>query len=156
MKRVAEMIYIVPEKRDEYLQKWLNPSLETQQILWVHGIRNQYYFKLNEFIMMTFEYVGTKFQEDMDAITKYPKIDELLVKRRRKDVPEEARSTTDWWAPVKRLGSILTESPMPDDQEEELSPTEQYHGMLSGCMGSETVKYDISYSEDDWSESIHI
>nr|WP_296832771.1 hypothetical protein [uncultured Marvinbryantia sp.] len=156
MKRVAEMIYIVPEKRDEYLRKWLNPSLKTQQILWIHGIRNQYYFKLNEFIMMTFEYVGTKFQEDMNAIAKYPEIDALLVKKRRKEVPGEERDTTNWWAPVKRLGSILTESPMPEDRDEELSLTEQYHEMLSGRMGTESSGYDISYDEDDWSESIHI
>lgn len=156
MKRVAEMIYIVPEKRDEYLRKCLNPNLETQQILWIHGIRNQYYFKLNEFIMMTFEYVGSKFREDMNAIAKYPEIDALLVKKRRKDVPMEARSTTNWWAPVKRLGSILTESPMPEDRDEELSLTEQYHEMLSGRMGTESSGYDISYDEDDWSESIHI
>ncbi|EET58134.1 hypothetical protein BRYFOR_09906 [Marvinbryantia formatexigens DSM 14469] len=156
MKRVAEIIYIVPEKREEYLQKWLNPDTEMQQILWVHGIRNQYYFKLNEFIMMTFEYVGGNFREDMNAIAAYPEIDSLLVKKRRKDVPEEERTTTDWWAPVKKLGSILTESPMPEDKEEELSLTEQYHEMLSGSMEPGSMKYDISYDDDDWSESVHI
>ena len=66
------------------------------------------------------------------------------------------RQTTNWWAPVKRLGSILTESPMPEDRDEELSLTEQYHEMLSGRMGTESSGYDISYDEDDWSESIHI
>ncbi len=156
MKRVAEMIYIVPEKREEFLRKWLNPSMETQQILWLHGIRNQYYFQLNEFILMTFEYVGNQFKEDMDGIAAYPEIDALLVKKRRKDVPEEERAVTDWWAPVKRLGSILTESPMPEDREEELSLTEQYHEMLSGYMARDSIKYDISYDDDDWSESIHI
>ena len=156
MKRVAEMIYIVPEKREEFLYKWLNPSQETQQILWVHGIRNQYYFKLNEYIMMTFEYVGSQFDKDMEAITAYPEIDSLLVKKRRKDIPAEERSTTDWWAPVKRLGCILTESPLPEDAAEELSLTEQYHEMLSGSMKTDTAKYDIAYDDDDWSESIHI
>lgn len=156
MKRVEELIYIVPEKREEFLHKWLNPSLKTQQILWMHGIRNQYYFQMSDFILMTFEYVGTEFKKDMDALSAYPEIDALLVKKRRKDVPKEERSTTDWWAPVKRLGCILSESPMPEDKEEELSLTEQYHEMLNGSMESGAMRYDISYDEDDWSESIHI
>ncbi|MDY3918173.1 MAG: hypothetical protein SOZ59_04120 [Candidatus Limivivens sp.] len=45
---------------------------------------------------------------------------------------------------------------MPDDEEQELSLEEQYHEMLSGGMENSTVKYDISYDDDDWSESIHI
>lgn len=156
MKRVEELIYIAPERREEFIQKWLNPSVKTQQILWMHGIRNQYYFQMNDYILMTFEYVGTRFQKDMDALCAYPEIDSLLVKKRRKEVPKEELTTTDWWAPVKRLGCILQESPMPEDKEEELSLTEQYHEMLNGSMQNGAARYDISYDEDDWSESIHI
>lgn len=156
MRRVEEIIYIVPEKREEYLEKWLNPSKETQQILWMHGMRNQYFFQLNEYILMTFEYVGTQFKQDMQSIAAYPEIDKLLVKRRRKDVAQEERTTVNWWAPLKIAGSILTESPMPEDAREELSLTEQYHEMISGSMREDTSPNDIAYSDDDWSESIHI
>ncbi|HIS30606.1 MAG TPA: hypothetical protein IAB44_03510 [Candidatus Limivivens intestinipullorum] len=51
---------------------------------------------------------------------------------------------------------ILTESPMPDDEEEELSLEEQYRSMISGYMAEHPVKSDIAFDEDDWSESIHI
>lgn len=158
MKRVEELIYIVPEERDSYLYQWLNPSLKTQQILWSHGMRNQYFFTMNDFILMTFEYVGNHFQEDMDRIAEYPEIDALLVKKRRKDVPPEQRDKVNWWAPIKKAGSILTEDPMPGSMSEdpELTSEEQYHEMLSGSMNRTASRYDIAYDEDDWSESIHI
>lgn len=156
MKRVAEIIYIVPEKRQEFLQHCLNPSVEHQQILWMHGVRNQYYFQLNDLILMTFEYVGKTFREDMDIVASYMKSQGYLVEKRRKEVPEEERAITNWWAPLLRLGSVLEKDPMPDDEEEGLSLEEQYHEMLNGCMNENTTRYDTAYDEDDWSESIHI
>lgn len=156
MRRVEEIIYIVPERREAFLQQCLNPPIKLQQILWMHGVRNQYYFQLNEYILMTFEYVGQEFYQDMNTISAYMESIGYLVEKRRKDVPEDKRNTTDWWAPVKKLGSVLTKSPMPEDPENELSLEEQYHEMLSGGMGINPDKYDISYDEDDWSESIHI
>lgn len=156
MRRVEEIIYIVPERREEFLHQSLNPSLEVQRVLWTHGVRNQYYFQLNEYILMTFEYVGHEFYKDMDKISSYLESNAWLVKQRRKDVPAEKRVTTDWWAPIKKLGSVLTENPMPEDAEEGLSLEEQYHEMLSGAMQAEIVRYNISYDDDDWSESIHI
>lgn len=156
MRRVEEIIYIVPERREEFLRQSLNPPLEVQRVLWTHGVRNQYYFQLNEYILMTFEYAGHEFYKDMDKIAAYLAANGCLVEKRRKDVPEEERAVTDWWAPIKRLGSVLTESPMPEDIGEELSMEEQYHEMLSGGMQADTVRYDISYDDDDWSESVHI
>ena len=79
-----------------------------------------------------------------------------LIRKRRKDVPLEERATTNWWAPLKKLGSIVTENPMPQDEDEEMSLEEQYRSMLSGYMSEGTVDNDIAFDEDDWSESIHI
>ncbi len=155
MKRVQEIIHVVPEERDAYLQQHLNPSKEVAQILWIHGIRNQCYFSLNHLILMNFEYVGKEFYKDMEAIASYPEMNGYLVQKRRKDVPLEERETTNWWAPLKILGSSLTKSPMPS-AEEELTLEEQYRSMLSGYMEEGHVTSDISYDEDDWSESIHI
>lgn len=56
----------------------------------------------------------------------------------------------------EKLGMILTESPMPDNEEEELSLEEQYRSMISGYMAEHPVKSDIAFDADDWSESIHI
>lgn len=155
MKRVEEIIYIAPERREAYLQHFLNPSQKVLQIQWVHGVRNQCYFQLKDYILMTFEYAGHDFYRDMAEMTATPEFAEYLVKKRRKDVPEDERLTTDWWAPVKRLGMLLTESPMPPDMEE-LSSEEQYREMQSGSMSIGTESYDISFSEDDWSESVHL
>ena len=52
MRRVEEIIHVVPEERDAYLQQHLNPSEKIAQILWIHGIRNQFYFNLNDLILM--------------------------------------------------------------------------------------------------------
>ena len=156
MRRVAVIIYIVPERREDFLRTCLNPTKELQRVLWMNGVRNQYYFQLNVFILMTFEYVGRSFREDMDIVSSYMEAQGYLIEKRRKDVPEEERAATDWWAPIRRLGSIVTESPMPEDKGEELTLTEQYREMLNGCMEENAAHYDTSYDDDDWSESIHI
>ena len=156
MRRVEEIIYVVPEERENFLQQHLNPSEKIAQILWIHGIRNQFYYNLNDLIVMSFESVGREFYKDMAAIAAYPEMKGYLVQKRRKDVPVDQQMTTSWWAPLKRLGSTLTESPMPDDEEEELTLEEQYRSMLSGYMDEGNITNDISYDEDDWSESIHI
>ena len=152
MRRVAEIIYVVPEQREEYLKTHLNPSERVSQILWIHGIRNQFYFALNDLLLMSFEYEGKDFYKDMAAIAAYPEMKDYLVQTRRRDVPADKQMSTNWWAPLKRMGSTLTESPMPDDEDEGYTLEEQYRSMISGEM----VKNDISFDDDDWSESIHI
>ena len=65
MRRVAEIMYIVPEKRERFLEESLHPSEETLKVLWKCGVRNQQYFGMNDLIFMTFEYVGNHFRDDM-------------------------------------------------------------------------------------------
>lgn len=156
MRRVAEIIYIVPEKREEFIKNSVNPPEEMQRVLWMHGVRNQFFFELNDYVLMTFEYVGREFRKDMNIVSSYMEEQGYLIKKRRRDVPESERAVTDWWAPLKRLGSVVTSNPMPEDKEEELSLTEQYRQMLNGCMEEGSGNYDTSYDEDDWSESVHI
>ena len=48
MRRVAEVIYVVPEEREAYMNAHLNPSERVAQILWIHGIRNQCFYALND------------------------------------------------------------------------------------------------------------
>lgn len=156
MRRVAEIIHVVPEKRYAYLEEHLHPSEDVSRIMWIHGVRNQFYFMLNDMILMTFEYVGKDFYKDMKELAAYPEVGSHFIQKRRRDVPLEERSTTNWWAPLKKLGSILTENPMPADEEEELSMEEQYRSMLSGYMAGGVAENDISFDEDDWSESVHI
>lgn len=156
MRRVAEIIHVVPEEREAYLKEHLNPSEDVSRIMWIHGVRNQFYFMLNDLILMTFEYVGKDFYKDMKELAVYPEVGSHFIQKRRRDVPMEERATTNWWAPLKKLGSILTENPMPADEEEELSMEEQYRSMLSGYMAEGVAETDLSYDEDDWSESVHI
>ncbi|HIV24312.1 MAG TPA: L-rhamnose mutarotase [Candidatus Scatomonas pullistercoris] len=157
MRRVAEVIYVVPEEREAYMNAHLNPSERVAQILWIHGIRNQCFYALNDVLLLCFEYVGKHFYEDMAAIAAYPEMKDYLVQTRRRDVPADQQLTTNWWAPLKRLGSTLTESPMPDDEDEGFTLEEQYRSMISGEMVQNiAATNDISFDEDDWSESIHI
>ena len=37
--------------------------------MWQHGIRNQFFYELEEFILMTFEYVGDDFYKDMAVLS---------------------------------------------------------------------------------------
>lgn len=157
MRRVAEIIYVVPEEREAYMKEHLNPSERVAQILWIHGIRNQCFYAMNDLLLLCFDYDGKHFYEDMAAIAAYPEMKNYLVQTRRRDVPADQQLTTNWWAPLKRLGSTLVESPMPDDEDEGYTLEEQYRSMISGEMvRSVAATNDISFDEDDWSESIHI
>ena len=156
-RRVEEIIYVVPEEREEYLKTHLNPPEKIQQIMWMHGMRKQFYFYLNDMILMSFEYVGKDFHGDMVMMMEPPEMKDFLIPKRRRDVPAGELLTTNWWAPLQRIGGALLESPMPDDDMEEIAQEEYYHAMLGGYTkngGREEV--DLAYDEDDWSDSIHI
>lgn len=150
MRRVAEIIYIVPEEREAFLNGAINPDDETANALWLCGVRKQQYFALNDYLFMTFEYNGSDFNSDMTKMAAYLDSKGLLVKQRRKDVPPAERSTTNWWAPVKRLGSILDTAPHKDDEL-------LYNLMdcLDGAMSSNSSYGNTAYDEDDWSDSFH-
>ena len=151
-RRVAEIIHIVPEEREEFLKNLITPSKKTQQLMWLHGIRRQFFFEMGDTILYTFEYHGENFKKDMEALTVVLAANNILVSKRRRDTPLEERATTNWWAPLKRLGSNLTSTPLPDDNEEE-ELEEQYRMMADGMIMSSV---DTAFDEDDWSESVHI
>lgn len=150
MRRVAEIIYIVPERREEFLEGALHLDDESAKVLWMCGIRKQQYFALNDLIFMTFEYSGHNFDEDMKKMAIYLDSKGLLVKKRRKDVPVEERETTDWWAPVKKLGTLLESNPCSED-----SLDYNLMDYLDGAMSKGEAYGSTSYDEDDWSEGFH-
>ena len=156
-RRVEEIIYVVPEEREAYLESHLNPPERIQQIMWMHGMRKQFYFSLNDMILMSFEYVGKDFRTDMVQMMEHPEMKDFLIPTRRRDVPADQLLTTNWWAPLQRIGGTLLESPMPDDDAEELTQEEHYHAMLGGyTKHNASDDFDFGYDEDDWSDSIHI
>lgn len=148
MKRVAEMIYVVEEERKEFLEGAINLDDESKEVLWKLGVRNQIYFTMNEFILMTFEYVGNDFNEDMKKMAAYLKKTGHLIEKRRKDIPIDERKTTNWWAPIKKVGTLLESSPLIAEKD---YLEDDYNGMLDGFMTG-NVKSDISYDEQDWED----
>lgn len=152
MRRVAEIIYVVEEEREAFLNGVLNLSEEEEKMLWMCGVRKQQYFALNDLIFMTFEYKGEHFESDMEKMASYLDTKGLLIKKRRKDVPVEERNTTSWWAPVKRLGALLESKPDFSEEDGE----QDYLTKLDGCMSNQEKYYDISFDEDDWTEGMHI
>lgn len=150
MRRVAEIIHIVESEREAFINGAINPDIETQRILWICGVRKQQYFALNELIFMTFEYEGNNFTEDMKKMASYLDGKNLLVKERRKNIPVDKLDTTNWWAPVKKLGTTLESNPGVDDEN-----TINRSDMIDGSMKDFSHYSDISFSEDDWSEGFH-
>lgn len=150
MRRVAEIIYVTEENRQSFIDGAINPDIETQEILWLCGVRKQQYFALNELLFMTFEYEGNDFNTDMSKMASYLDKKGLLIKKRRKDVPLDMRDKVDWWAPVKRLGSVLDTKPGVKD-EAGLS----LMAMLDGAMVENDEYNNIAFDEDDWSEGFH-
>jgi len=150
-KRIAEIMHVVEAERDNFLEGAINPDEETKGILWMCGVRSQQYFALGELIFMTFEYEGHDFDTDMDKMAKYLKTKGHLIEKRRKDVPVEERDTTNWWAPVKRLGSLLDSKPHIIDSDPIFA--NDYRVMLDGYTHDDGYAYDIRFDEDDWSET---
>lgn len=152
MRRVAEIIYIVESEREAFLKGALSLSDEEKKVLWLCGVRKQQYFALNELIFMTFEYKGDNFKQDMEKMAAYLDSKGLLIKMRRKDVPEDERATTNWWAPVKKLGELLASKPDFGDEPAQIG----YMDLIDGCMDTDHEAYDISYNDDEWSDGINI
>lgn len=152
MRRVAEVIYVVEGEREKFINEATNPDEEAKKVLWLCGVRKQQYFLLNELIFMTFEYEGLDFYSDMDKMANYLNTKGVLVQKRRKDVPASERETTSWWAPVKKLGSVLDVKP-------DFGMDESYmerQSMLSGYTGDADEYSDITYSDEDWIDDIRI
>ena len=152
MRRVAEIIYIVENEREDFLNQVINLDEESKKILWLCGVRKQQYFLMNELIFMTFEYEGNDFYDDMEKMTNYLDNKGVLVRKRRKDVPVNERQTTNWWAPVKKVGSVLDKKPDFGSEESEM----ERQSMLSGYTGGGADYYDISYSDEDWVDDIRV
>lgn len=155
MKRATEIIHLLPENRKKYLEKYTNPSEETAQILWEAGIRKQFYYEFGTEILRTYEYTGSHFQMDMRNVLQEKETADFFLQKRRKNVPENERAATEWWAPLKWYGSSLMTEPQPEA--DEISNREAYHRMISGDMSEETENtFHFIYEDDDWSESIHM
>lgn len=150
MKRVAEVMYIVPEQREAFFEKSLHPSEEDKKVLWSCGVRNQHFFGINGLVVMTFEYVGEQFKEDMQKMSAYLDAHGHLIKKRRRDVPPAERDITNWWAPVKKMGSVLETSPF---GEKETDLGEQF--LSIDDFGVFTTESDMSYDEEDWTDDFH-
>ena len=154
MRRVEEVIYVVPEERKAFLEKQLNPSEKTRKFMWQHGIRNQFFYELEEFILMTFEYVGDDFYKDMAVLSATHEDEGYFIKERRRDVAPEQLKTTNWWAPLKILGSNFVQTPF--SSEEDVEADELASEAKNGCIHDEDdIRSNIAFDADDWSESIH-
>ncbi|NSK34306.1 hypothetical protein [Blautia schinkii] len=154
MRRVEEVIYVVPEERKAFLEKQLNPSEKTRKFMWQHGIRNQFFYELEEFILMTFEYVGDDFYKDMAVLSATLEDEGYFIKERRRDVAPEQLKTTNWWAPLKILGSNFVQTPF--SSEEDVEADELASEAKNGCIHDEDdIRSNIAFDADDWSESIH-
>mgnify|MGYP004449294495 FL=1 len=150
-KRVAELIHIVPEEKEAYMEKLLNPSTKLSRILWMHGMRNMQYYSLNELIIMSFDYIGEDFYMDMTLMQENPEVRDFLIQTRRRDVPVEEREKTNWWAPMRKEGRILKESPMPDDELEQRILEDYYHNLVSHYREKVQVNASsIAYDAADW------
>ena len=99
---------------------------------------------------MTCEDRRSHFEVDVEIMAEVLDKEGKLEKKRRKDVPIAERATTNWWAPVKKLGDVLTSKPF--DAEEE----QDYLTYFDGNMALKSEYNDIAFDEDDWTESIHI
>ena len=154
MRRVEEVIYVVPEERKAFLEKQLNPSEKTRKFMWQHVIRNQFFYELEEFILMTFEYVGDDFYKDMAVLSATLEDEGYFIKERRRDVVPGQLKTTNWWAPLKILGSNFVQTPF--SSEEDVEADELASEAKNGCIHDEDdIRSNIAFDADDWSESIH-
>ncbi len=151
--RIAEIMHIVPEEKDAFMERMINLDEETQQFMWIHGIRRQYFYEMGgNMILYVFGYQGDNFKKDMEALTTIMAAKNILIAKRRRDVPIHELTTTNWWAPLKKLGTNLNENPLPDDTD-----MDELEAVLSHVTENVHVvgRIDTAWDEDDWSESAH-
>lgn len=150
-RRVAEVIHIVPEEREEYLKRHLNPTQKLARIMWMHGMRNMQYYLFHDLIIMSFDYIGDDFYMDMALMQENKEIQEFLIQTRRRDVPREKRETTNWWAPMKKVGSYLKESPMPEDEMDQRILEDYYESVVNEYRKRVTVNNSaLAYDAEEW------
>lgn len=154
MRRVAEIMHIAPELRDQFIEDVLHPDEQTLKVMWKCGVRNQQYFGLNNLLFMTFEYVGNHFKEDMAEMAQYLEASGHLITKRRRDVPLSQRDTASWWAPVKKIGQLLDETPAFAKGDAEMSWENDYHSLVGGGMITHNL-VDTTYDEEDWVDDFH-
>ncbi len=151
--RIAEIMHIVPEEKDAFLDRLINLDEETKQFMWIHGVRRQYFYEMGgNTILYIFGYQGSDFKKDMEALTTIMAAKNILISKRRRDVPIHELETTNWWAPLKKVGSNLFENPLPDDTTET-----EMEAVLSNLTDNVYIvgEIDTAYDVDDWSESSH-
>ncbi len=151
--RIAEIMHIVPEEKDAFLDRMINLDEETKQFMWIHGVRRQYFYEMGgNMILYVFGYQGDNFKKDMEALTTIMAAKNILISKRRRDVPIHELTTTNWWAPLKKVGGNLFDNPLPNDVDET-----KMEEMLSHVTDNVYIvgKIDTAYDEDDWSESAH-
>ena len=156
MRRVEEVIYVVPEERKAFLEKQLNPSEKTRKFMWQHGIRNQFFYELEEFILMTFEYVGDDFYKDMAVLSATLEDEGYFIKERRRDVAPGQLKTTKCiqLAGHRKWSSNFVQTPF--SSEEDVEADELASEAKNGCIHDEDdIRSNIAFDADDWSESIH-
>lgn len=103
---------------------------------------------------MTFEYVGDDFYKDMAVLSATLEDEGYFIKERRRDVAPEQLKTTNWWAPLKILGSNFVQTPF--SSEEDVEADELASEAKNGCIHDEDdIRSNIAFDADDWSESIH-
>ncbi|MDO4622316.1 MAG: hypothetical protein Q4B22_05115 [Eubacteriales bacterium] len=147
MRRVAEIMYVVPEERQAFLKKITNPSAEVQKFMWTHGIRNQYFFQVEDKILMTFEYVGSDFYADMNAFSSIQAAEGYLIEKRPRDIKASEIRSVNWWAPLKILGKNLEKDPFAGGatiSDENIAQMSKYGAMLAD------IDDDLGYDDSDW------
>ena len=150
MKKVAEIMHVVDAEREQFIYDVTHLDQETEMVLWLCGVRRQQYFALNKLILMSFEYEGDDFAGDMKRMAAHLRSKGHLIEKRRKDVPPRERETTNWWVPVRRIGSALESKPAALDS----NWRQSYQEMLDGSMDYAAAS-NTAYDAEDWTEDFH-
>jgi L-rhamnose mutarotase len=103
MKRVASVIGLPAENRDEYerLHREVWPGVQAQ--ISRSNIRNYSIYRFGEVLFSYFEYVGDNYEADMAAMAADPTTQEWWAVCSPLQRPFDERAESEWWMQLPEL-----------------------------------------------------
>ena len=103
MKRVASVIGLPAENREEYERHHAAVWPGVLERLTASGIRNYSIYRHGELLFSYFEYVGDDYEADMAAIAADPETQRWWAVQEPLQRPLEDRAPGEWWSELPEI-----------------------------------------------------
>ena len=103
VKRIAQIVKLKPEHRDEYIQKHQLIWPEVLQVIKDSNIQNYSLFVKDCYLLGYFEYVGNDFEADWAKMVNAPRMKDWWALMTPLMEPLPTRSEGEFWANMQQI-----------------------------------------------------